>query len=393
MDEETGERITVRDSELQKFIGDSEKGISGTHEYKILVASSVLKTGIDGLQEVSNTIIMLGLPWTYADYEQLKGRLVRKNSKFNKVNIYIPMVSLMLTTGEWSWDRAKWEILQYKKDLSDLVIYGDYCNSNILRVAQNETESSLIAKILSKIDAPLELCLEEKHPDIDYEEVKEELEKRRQPRKKRRLSCVVGTHQMYDDMETQEIFSNMRLPERKGFMRRYNKDSVSRKNKISGDYVDPNVETARIINDIYGGPDKKVADLGCGTDPLRKLVTNCGEFFSCTFEPEEELELPDYVVRCDSTRLTMIKDKYFDIANHTNSHWGKNLMDYVLEDYRILKDDGILIITSVCPLKNNKYYTIADAYLESGLWEYEQEPVKFGGHTAMTRGIFRKKRV
>ena len=68
-------------------------------------------------------------------------------------------------------------------------------------------------------------------------------------------------------------------------------------------------------------------------------------------------------------------------------------MDYVLEDYRILKDDGILIITSVCPLKNNKYYTIANAYLESGLWEYEQEPVKFGGHTAMTRGIFRKKRV
>ena len=107
MDEETGERITVRDSELQKFIGDSEKGISGTHEYKILVASSVLKTGIDGLQEVSNTIIMLGLPWTYADYEQLKGRLVRKNSNFNKVNIYIPMVSLMLTTGEWSWDKAK----------------------------------------------------------------------------------------------------------------------------------------------------------------------------------------------------------------------------------------------------------------------------------------------
>ena len=393
MDEETGERITVRDSELQKFIGDSEKGIPGTHEYKILVASSVLKTGIDGLQEVSNTIIMLGLPWTYADYEQLKGRLVRKNSKFNKVNIYIPMVSLMLTTGEWSWDKAKWEILQYKKDLSDLVIYGDYCNSNILRVAQNETESSLIEKILSKIDAPLELCLEEKHPDIDYEEVKEELEKQRRPRKKGRQSCVVGTHQMYDDMETQEIFSDMRLPERKGFMRRYNKDSVSRRNKISGDYVDPNVETARIINDIYGGPDKKVADLGCGTDPLRKLVTNCGEFFSCTFEPEEELELPDYVVRCDSTRLTMIKDKYFDIANHTNSHWGKNLMDYVLEDYRILKDDGILIITSVCPLKNNKYYTIANAYLESGLWEYEQEPVKFGGHTAMTRGIFRKKGV
>ena len=392
-DKELGGRMKLRDAELQKFIGDPERGISGTHEYKILVASSVLKTGVDGLQEVSNTIIMLGLPWTYADYEQLKGRLVRKNSKFNEVNIYIPMISLMLTTGEWSWDRAKWEILQYKKDLSDLVIHGDYCNSNILRVAQNETESSLIEKVLSKIDAPLELCLEEKRPDINYREVKEELERRRQPRRKQKQSCITHIHNRYDKMTTQDIFEDMRLPERRGFMAGYNKDQLSRRKRKSGEFVDPNVETAKIINYTYGGPDKNVADLGCGNDPLRKLVTNCEEFFSCTFEPKEELKLPDYVVRCDSTRLTMIKDKYFDVVNHTNSHWGENLTDYVHEDYRILKDDGILIITSVCPLKNNKYYAIANAYLESGLWEYEQEPVKFGGHTAMTRGIFRKKRV
>lgn len=389
-DEETGEMIKIRDEELKKFIGDSKKGIQGSHIAKILIASSVLRTGVDGLQKVSNTIIMLNLPWTYADYEQLKGRLIRKNSVFNKVNIYIPMISLKLKSGEWSWDRAKWEILQYKKDLSDLIIYGDYVNSNILKIAQNETESSLIEKILRRLDSPLEFYSEETHPDVNYEEVRKKLGSHR-PYKKPKYSCIVYLHQRINKLTTQEIEEDNNEPGRWRQMYDYwvDQDSIIHKRG----YVDPNVETANLINDIYGGPDKKVADLGCGIhDPLRKLVTNCGEFFSCTFEPKE-IELPEGVVRCDSTRLTMVEDKYFDIANHTNSHWGTNLEDYVREDYRILKDDGILIITSVCPSRRNKYKIIAKAYLDSGLWEYEREPIRFGGKSGMMRGIFRKKRV
>ncbi len=389
-DEETGEMIKVRDEELKKFIGDPKRGIQGSHIAKILIASSVLRTGVDGLQKVSNTIIMLNLPWTYADYEQLKGRLIRKNSAFDKVNIYIPMISLKLKSGEWSWDRAKWEILQYKKDLSDLIIYGDYVNSNILKIAQNETESSLIEKVLGQLDSPLEFYSEEIHPDVNYEEIRKKLGSPK-PYKKPKYSCIVYLHQRINKFTTQEIEEDNNEPGRWRQMYDYwvDQDSIVHKKG----YVDPNVETADLINDIYGGPDKKVADLGCGIhDPLRKLVTNCGEFFSCTFEPKE-IELPEGVVRCDSTRLTMVEDKYFNIANHTNSHWGTNLDDYVREDYRILKDDGILIITSVCPSRRNKYKIIAKAYLDSGLWEYEREPVRFGGKSGMMRGIFRKKRV
>lgn len=387
-DEETGEQIKIRDEELQRFIGDPEKGIIGTNKTKVLIASSVLRTGVDGLQKVSNTIIMLSLPWTYADYEQLKGRFIRRNSNFNEVNIYIPTVSLKLTTGEWSWDKSKWEILQYKKDLSDLIIYGNYCDSNILRIAQTETERSLIEKALSRIDAPLEFYSEEIHPDKDYEEERRKLGNPK-PYKKPTGSCIVHIHKRYNNEVTSEIEADMSSPERRGSMIDYWIDQ----NKIVGKkgYVDPNIETAGLINDIYGGPDKKVADLGCGPhDPLRKLVTNCEEFFSCTFEPEEVM-LPLDVVRCDSTRLNMVENKYFDIVNHTNSHWGTNLSDYVLEDYRILKDDGVLIITSVCPTRRNKYKIITNAYLESGLWEYLVEPVRFGGKYGMTRGIFKKK--
>ena len=387
-DEETGEQIKIRDEELQRFIGDPEKGIIGTNKTKVLIASSVLRTGVDGLQKVSNKIIMLSLPWTYADYEQLKGRFIRRNSNFNEVNIYIPIVSLKLTTGEWSWDKSKLEILQYKKDLSDLIIYGNYCDSNILRIAQTETERSLIEKALSQIDAPLEIYSEEIHPDIDYHEVKRRLGNPK-PYRRPKGSCIIHIHKRYDTMDTVEIESDMAAPERRGSMTDYwiDQDSIVRK---SG-YVDPNTETSYLIQDIYGGLDKKVADLGCGPhDPLRKLVTNCEEFFSCTFEPEE-VTLPLDVVRCDSTRLNMVENKYFDIVNHTNSHWGTNLNDYVLEDYRILKDDGVLIITSVCPPRRNKYKIIANAYLESGLWEYLVEPIRFGGKSGMTRGIFKKK--
>ena len=86
-----------------------------------------------------------------------------------------------------------------------------------------------------------------------------------------------------------------------------------------------------------------------------------------------------------------VTNKYVDIVNHTNSIWGVNIEDYSREDYRILKDDGILIITSVCSARRSRYKEIEKIYLESGLWEYEREPIRFGGKAGMIRGIFKKK--
>ena len=64
------------------------------------------------------------MPWTSAEYKQLIGRIYRQGSVFEKINIYIPQVVVALDDGQWSWDRKRYNIIQYKATLADLVIDG-----------------------------------------------------------------------------------------------------------------------------------------------------------------------------------------------------------------------------------------------------------------------------
>jgi helicase-like protein len=56
---------------------------------QVLIASRPISTGVDGLQHICNNLIINTLPWTNAQYQQLVGRLVRKGSKIDFVNVYI----------------------------------------------------------------------------------------------------------------------------------------------------------------------------------------------------------------------------------------------------------------------------------------------------------------
>ena len=72
-----------RGDELQKFING---------ELDVLIGSDAITTGIDGLQRICNNLIIHTTPYTYASYKQLVGRVYRQGTKFNKVNVHIPMV-------------------------------------------------------------------------------------------------------------------------------------------------------------------------------------------------------------------------------------------------------------------------------------------------------------
>ena len=55
----------------------------------VLISSVPVGTGVDGLQYVCNRMIVISLPWTSAEYEQLIGRLYRQGSAFDKVEVII----------------------------------------------------------------------------------------------------------------------------------------------------------------------------------------------------------------------------------------------------------------------------------------------------------------
>ena len=93
--------------------------------YDVILASKPIAVGVDGLQKVSNKMIILTLPWTDSDYKQLIGRLVRKQSNFNKVEICVPLVTFKQAHGA-GYDDKVWQSIQNKGIYSNACLYGEF---------------------------------------------------------------------------------------------------------------------------------------------------------------------------------------------------------------------------------------------------------------------------
>jgi superfamily II DNA or RNA helicase len=108
------------------YIGEEKTGLVPFLSGKIdvLIGSSPVGTGLDGLQRVCDRLIMLSLPWTGAAYEQVIGRVRRQGSMYGSIDIIVPQVLLEAGQERWSWDAGRMEVIQYKRTLSDCAIDG-----------------------------------------------------------------------------------------------------------------------------------------------------------------------------------------------------------------------------------------------------------------------------
>lgn len=117
-----------------EFTGNNKEGLHLFLEKKIdvLVASSAIGTGLDGLQYVCDQLIILSLPWTSSAFDQLEGRIYRQGSAFTKVKVIIPQVVLINEENEWSWDKQRMNKIKEKKTLGDAVLDGIIPEDKIL---------------------------------------------------------------------------------------------------------------------------------------------------------------------------------------------------------------------------------------------------------------------
>lgn len=125
------ERLTESVSQLGfrvgHYTGASKAGLGDFLKGKVdvLIGSSPVGTGIDGLQYVCNRLIFISLPWSNAEYEQIIGRLHRQGSAFKKIEVIIPQVVLSdKKAGLWSWDSQRLQCIHYKRTLADAALDG-----------------------------------------------------------------------------------------------------------------------------------------------------------------------------------------------------------------------------------------------------------------------------
>ncbi len=106
----------------------------------VLIASSRIGTGVDGLQHVCNKLIINVLPWTNAEFEQLIGRLYRQGSKFAHVDVVIPVTFAMVNGERWSYCESKLNRLEYKKSIADAAVDGVVPEGNLRTPAQAQQD-------------------------------------------------------------------------------------------------------------------------------------------------------------------------------------------------------------------------------------------------------------
>jgi len=100
----------------------------------VLICSSALSEGFDGLQKVSGNVIFASYPFTYAKFEQVIGRLIRKGrtkskgAKRARVHVHLLMAKIKQRGGTkvFEYDlRVKWNRLQYKHQTARCITDGE----------------------------------------------------------------------------------------------------------------------------------------------------------------------------------------------------------------------------------------------------------------------------
>lgn len=288
----------------------------------VLIASSRIGTGVNGLQYVCQKLIINALPWTNAEYEQLVGRLFRQGSRFDKVRVVIPVTFATVNGERWSYCESKLNRIAYKKSIADAAVDGVVPEGNLRTPAQAQQD---ILDWLSRLDMG-------RMHEITRRAIKIPLSG--EP------SAVAARVSRYGDfakMNNRWYMSNSttthaRLSASPEEWEHYHTEY--RKLRETWPVV-PFQEELRWLGQRGGFV---VGDFGCGEALVAKGASEAHRVHSF-----DHVAIDDTVVACDIAKVPL-EDGALDLAIFCLSLMGKNFTDYIREAHRCLRLDGYLHI-------------------------------------------------
>lgn len=314
--------ITFREytGEIDSVERDSIVSDFAQHKFDVILASSPITTGVDGLQKICDTIIILSLPWTNAEYVQLVGRINRQGSEFGSVKIVVPQVKIKMNNGkEWSWDDKRFRIIKTKRTLSDAVVDGRF--ASIFSLNRSKLLRDAVESLREGIQ---DFTITRKKLEVEAVETK--------IREYSSESIITSTHQKASTS------TSTRMHEWFGEDKSRWKDYHKVREENIKDWVEnPITVIAERLNE---NPGQTIADLGCGMNRLKDLVKNYKAWYSfdhCAVDPS--------VVEADCSDLhEYLGDESVDSAVFCMSLWGTNYLDSIKEAHRYLKTGGTLYV-------------------------------------------------
>jgi superfamily II DNA or RNA helicase len=291
----------------------------------VLIASSRVGTGVNGLQYVCNKLIINALPWTNAEYEQLVGRLHRQGSKFEKVDVIIPVTYAMVNGERWSYCQSKLDRLQYKKSIADAAVDGVVPEGNLRTPTQAQQD---IMDWLARLETgqmnevarvPIKIPLTGTPADVEKRVARYGDFSKMNNRWY--ASSSAKTHaQLQKDPEEWAHYHTMYSKLRESWP------------------VVPFKEEIKWLMEPQREDGLRVGDFGCGE---AMIAAQAGARHS--IHSFDHVAINKSVIACDIAHVPLLAQS-LDVAIFCLSLMGSNFTDYIREAHRCLRLDGILHI-------------------------------------------------
>ncbi len=323
MANEIGKAVTDAGFSVGYYTGLDKSGLQQFKDRKIdvLIGSSAIGTGVDGLQHVASKLIVACAPWTSAGYEQLVGRLVR-TSQEKQVDVVFPLTYLETPNGDWSYDEGmRLNRIRYKKTIADCAVDGVVPEAALRTPAQafqdalawlERLDGGVVEEVLRRpISVPL--------PNQGVEVIRREA----------RYGDFSTLNKRWNGSKSTTTHERLRHnPEEwKTYHTLYGK---ARK---TWTWV-PYRELAKIIG--RGSMRRVIADLGCGEDLLGQALREKGMLVHSF----DHIAISKDVTAIDIGEGIPLGDGEVDVAIFCLSLMGKNNGDYIPEAARVLAFDG-----------------------------------------------------
>ncbi len=306
------------------FTGEDKSGLKlfTAGKVDVLIGSAPVGTGVDGLQYVCNRMIVVSLPWTSAEYEQLIGRLYRQGSVFEKVEVIVPQVILEHNGDIWSWDKMRMNRIQYKKTLADAAMDG------VIPEGELSSPDTMFKRAREALQAWITRIEQDGVAIIERSQLRVPLPKETTHIIQRRfgdLSVMNGRFNTSYSYTTHERLQTN--PEEWYLYHTLYREARKEWAEIPFE---------KIAKSLKKRPDWIVGDFGCGEAKLAEILANKVYSF-------DHVALNEKVTACDITHVPL-EDSALDVAVLSLSLMGLNYADYLKEAYRTLKFGGLLKI-------------------------------------------------
>lgn len=288
----------------------------------VLIASSRVSTGIDGLQHVCNKLIINSLPWTNAEYEQLCARLWRQGSKFDKVKVIVPVTFAYINGERWSYCDSKLHRLEYKKSIADAAVDGIVPEGNLRTPAQAQQD---IMNWLERLESGAVETVERHLVKIPLSRAPNEVKRRTQ-----RYGDFSRMNNRWYAASSDK--THTRLSANPEEWAHYH--TMYRELRESWDVV-PFEEEIGWLQKREG---LDVADFGCGEALIAAAIHDRHRVHSF-----DHIAVNETVHACDIAAVPL-SDGCLDVAIFCLSLMGTNFTDYIREAHRCLRLDGELHI-------------------------------------------------